>query len=109
MDNIRNDTDLSNNNETIVVTDIVFSIYYYGSYSLLTVVNIIGNSFVIAVIIRHEKLREPHNYFMVSLAFSDLLVGVAYPLYNLTHLENHHIQAILGKYKLFKEQFELIE
>ena len=46
--------------------------------------------------VRHKQLRQPGNYFIVSLACSDLVLSLIYPVYNLAHLELQQIQDVLG-------------
>ncbi|KAL5012132.1 hypothetical protein ScPMuIL_010683 [Solemya velum] len=66
--------------------DTGFIVYYYGFYLLMFLVNFIGNIIVICTVLQHKRLRQPKNYFFVSLAISDLLVGLCYPIYSLGHL-----------------------
>jgi len=51
----------------------------------------------VRVVVRHPQLRQPGNYFIVSLACSDLLLSFIYPVYNLAHLEMQQIQDVLGQ------------
>ena len=77
-------------------SDIVFFVYYYGCLSVLSTIGIVGNSMVIVGITRHRSLRTPNNYFILSLALSDLLLGVIYPIYDVTHLDEDYINEPLG-------------
>lgn len=81
-----------NQTVTPLTADTLFYAYYYGIFVILTVINIPGNLMVICTILRHNSLRQPANFFMVSLAVSDLLLAVMYPLYNISHLE--HVPSI---------------
>jgi len=48
-------------------------------------------------VVRHPQLRQPGNYFIVSLACSDVMLSLIYPVYNLAHLELPQIQDVLGQ------------
>ena len=78
--------------------EIIFLVYYYGSILFLTTLNLIGNSMVILSMFRHRNLRVPSNYFIFSLAWSDLLLGITYPIYNVAHLEHPTITEVFGKF-----------
>lgn len=80
--------------------DIGFNIYYYGLLFSLTLINIPANILVITTILRHRQLRQPANYFLASLAVSDLVMGCVCPVYNLSHLEIPAISGSLGKYSV---------
>lgn len=43
---------------------------------IVFVVGLIGNSFVIAVVLRSPRMRTVTNYFIVNLAIADILVIV---------------------------------
>ena len=77
-------------------SDIGFFIYYYGILLTLSVIGIVGNSMVVVGIVRHSALRTPANYFILSLAISDLLLAICYPIYDVTHLDDDYIQEALG-------------
>lgn len=77
--------------------DLYFVIYYYGFFFSLSLINIPGNCLVIVTILKHRCLRHPNNYFLVSLAVSDLLIGFVYPIYNISHLEIPQVRGPLGK------------
>ncbi|GFY17759.1 neuropeptide SIFamide receptor [Trichonephila clavipes] len=44
------------------------------AYSLVFVLGILGNSFVVSVVMRSPRMRTVTNYFIVNLAFADILV-----------------------------------
>lgn len=52
----------------------VMNILYCVAYSIVFLVGIIGNSFVIAVVLRSPRMRTVTNYFIVNLAVADFLV-----------------------------------
>jgi hypothetical protein len=78
--------------------DYVFYAYYYGLLSVLTIVNVAGNTAVISSILRHRQLRLPANYFLFSIACSDLILGIIYPIYNVSHIDRPEIKRVLGMY-----------
>ena len=53
-------------------TDYIIMTVYLGVILVLTVA---GNSLVIAVVIAYQRLQQVTNYFIVSLAVSDLLIA----------------------------------
>ncbi|XP_041451598.1 neuropeptide SIFamide receptor-like [Drosophila obscura] len=52
------------------------SIVYIVAYIVVFLVGLIGNSFVIAVVLRAPRMRTVTNYFIVNLAIADILVIV---------------------------------
>lgn len=52
-------------------------------FGLLIVFTILGNVLTIASFVRDKKLRTTHNYFIVNLAVTDLLIGaISMPWYS---------------------------
>lgn len=49
---------------------------YCVAYVIVFLVGLIGNSFVIAVVLRSPKMRTTTNFFIVNLAMADILVIV---------------------------------
>jgi hypothetical protein len=101
----RNATSILNatNNMTlpweITSHDAIFFVYYYGIFIALTCINIPGNLLVLSTVLKHYQLRQPCNYYIASLAFSDFLIGIVYPIYNISHLERvPEISRTLGEY-----------
>ncbi|XP_022780091.1 neuropeptide FF receptor 1-like [Stylophora pistillata] len=45
-------------------------------YSIMAVLDIIGNTFVILVVLRNQSMKTPVNYLLVNLAVADILVGI---------------------------------
>lgn len=87
----------------------VFYVYYYGMFSIIACINIPGNILVIRTVMKTPNLRQPCNFYIVSLAVTDLLIGFIYPVYNISHLEHvPEISRPLGKntrtYLLTKSQ-----
>lgn len=50
------------------------NIVYCVAYCIVFIVGLIGNSFVIAVVLRAPRMRTVTNYFIVNLALADILV-----------------------------------
>lgn len=49
---------------------------YCVAYAFVFVVGLVGNSFVIAVVMRSPRMRTVTNFFIVNLAVADILVIV---------------------------------
>lgn len=47
---------------------------YCLAYTIVFVMGIVGNSFVVAVVLRSPRMRTVTNYFIVNLALADILV-----------------------------------
>ena len=45
-------------------------------YSLIFLLSVLGNSLIIAVLVRNRRMRTVTNLFLLSLAVSDLLVSL---------------------------------
>ena len=59
-------------------------------FSILLVVNVVGNVLVILVILKNQSMKTPLNFLLVNLAVSDLLVAVFFaPRFLLIHLFTH--------------------
>uniref|UniRef100_A0A8C9DQ59 Neuromedin U receptor 1 n=1 Tax=Prolemur simus TaxID=1328070 RepID=A0A8C9DQ59_PROSS len=59
-----------------------------ATYLLIFVVGAVGNGLTCTVILRHKAMRTPTNYYLLSLAVSDLLVllvGLPLELYEMWH------------------------
>lgn len=55
---------------------VAMSAVYCVAYVLVFIVGLIGNSFVIAVVVRSPRMRTVTNFFIVNLAIADVLVIV---------------------------------
>lgn len=53
---------------------------YSTSYSLITVLGLVGNGFALAVLIRTYRQSSPFHVYMLNLAVSDLLCVMTLPL-----------------------------
>ncbi len=81
-----------------ITRDDTYEKFYFTSVSAVALVSIVGNLIVIIVMLRTKRLRIPTNYFMISLAVSDLMIGVTYPLYNFGHLPGFVLTEVFGEY-----------
>lgn len=49
-------------------------LFFCLAYGIVFIIGIVGNSFVVAVVMRTPRMRTPTNFFIVNLALADLLV-----------------------------------
>ena len=99
MENLTVTNNGSEKNETHLrlSLDIAYYCYYYGIFLLITLVNFCGNSLIL-VSARRRNLRTPENYFIFSLAVSDILYGMVYTLYNIGKMEVQAVKVITSKW-----------
>jgi len=62
-------------------------------FSVMVIVDLVGNTMVILVVLLNESMKTPVNYLLVNLAVADILVGVFFVIQSiitpaLTHPEN---------------------
>lgn len=55
---------------------LTLTVIYCVAYIVVFIVGLVGNSFVIAVVLRSPRMRTVTNYFIVNLAVADILVIV---------------------------------
>lgn len=55
---------------------VLMTVVYCIAYIIVFIVGLVGNSFVIAVVLRAPRMRTVTNYFIVNLAIADILVIV---------------------------------
>lgn len=55
---------------------LLMTVVYCIAYVIVFLVGLVGNSFVIAVVLRMRNMRTVTNYFIVNLAIADILVIV---------------------------------
>lgn len=53
---------------------ITVSVIITIGYTIVFIVGIVGNSFVVAIVCKSPRMRTVTNYFIVNLAFADILV-----------------------------------
>ncbi len=92
-------TDIGAGTDTATRDD-TYERFYFTSISAVALVFIVGNLIVIIVMLRTERLRTPTNYFMISLAVSDLTQGVVYPLYNFGYIPGFVLAKVFGEYAI---------
>jgi len=69
------------------------------AYSIVFVLGIIGNSCVVAVVVRSPRMRTVTNYFIVNLALADILVLIfCLPATLISNLFIREFFAFLSKY-----------
>ncbi|XP_055679384.1 neuropeptide SIFamide receptor-like isoform X2 [Lutzomyia longipalpis] len=66
----------SQDNELFYRHSFTMTAVYCVAYAIVFTVGLIGNSFVIAVVMRAPRMRTVTNYFIVNLALADILVIV---------------------------------
>ncbi|GAB0096648.1 neuropeptide SIFamide receptor [Sergentomyia squamirostris] len=66
----------STENELFYRHTFTMTAVYCVAYAIVFTVGLIGNSFVIAVVLRAPRMRTVTNYFIVNLAVADILVIV---------------------------------
>ena len=76
--------------------DAAVATFHLTSILLLACICIIGNTLVIIVMTREKSLNSPLNYFITSLAASDLAQGTIYAIYNISHIDVDVIRYTLG-------------
>lgn len=63
-------------------TDVLVLVLKAGVMGFIIIAAILGNLLVIVSVMRHRKLRIITNYFVVSLAFADMLVAMVAMTFN---------------------------
>ncbi|XP_070564157.1 adenosine receptor A1-like isoform X2 [Ptychodera flava] len=81
-------------------SDLVYYCFYYTIIFLITLFTIIGNLLVISCVVRYRHLKNCCNYFILNLAVSDLLMGLIYTPYNLSHMEIPQIRETMNTWHL---------
>ena len=76
---------------------ITFHVYYYVPLGILAILCIGGNGIIIRVILKYPKLQTPTNYFLLSLACSDFMHGVVYPIYQVSHIDIPQVYDFFSK------------
>jgi hypothetical protein len=75
-------TSLNSTNETAEWSELMYrhtpgmTALYCVAYLIVFAVGLVGNCFVVAVVMRSPRMRTVTNYFIVNLAFADILVIV---------------------------------
>lgn len=86
------------NTEVVTVVPTIFPRVGYSILSFLmfviTVLSVFNNCLVITVILRNPSLLQPMNVFILSLAMSDLMIGVCGSL--VVTITNYHGSFFIG-------------
>ncbi|XP_066997355.1 octopamine receptor beta-2R isoform X1 [Anabrus simplex] len=83
LDNLTSlSTDPTNSSEDQGWTSVLLVVLKAGAMGFIIIAAILGNLLVIVSVMRHRKLRVITNYFVVSLAFADMLVAMVAMTFN---------------------------
>ena len=74
--------------------DIVFTVLF----TILIVINLLGNGVVCVVVLRYRGMRAPINYLLVNLALADMMVAVAIASQYVIARTYHHPYSTSGDY-----------
>ena len=74
--------------------DIVFTLFF----TVLTIINLLGNGVVCVVVLRYRGMRAPINYLLVNLASADMMVALAIASQYVITWTYHHPYGTLGDY-----------
>ena len=88
-----NDTD-----NDLTSEDIAFAVYVGTVLSVICLICFIGNGLIIHGILYYPSLRQVHNWFVLSLAVSDIMQGLTMPFYFLNHATSIQMKDEFGKY-----------
>ena len=86
-------------NETLSLNDIIFGVFYVSGVFLICIICFIGNGLIIHAILYYKHLQTVHNWFILSLAISDVIQGITIPFYTMGHTSKLVILEGLGKTK----------
>ena len=78
--------------------DKIYMGYYFTGLVTICVICFIGNGLVVHAILYYDYLRQVHNWFVLSLAVSDMIQGVTMPVYTLGHSSKLTIMQGLGEF-----------
>lgn len=67
-------------------------------FSVIIVINLVGNGFVCLVVLRYRRMRAPINYLLVNLAVSDMMVAFAIAPQYVIKWAFHHPNGTAGDY-----------
>ena len=68
------------------------------AFSVIVVINLLGNGVVCLVVIRHRGMRAPINYLLVNLAVSDMMVALSITPQYVIRWTFHHPNGTTGNY-----------
>lgn len=53
-----------------------FQIAYITIDSIIGIISVLGNGFILCVFAKEERLRRKRNFYLMSLALADFLLGL---------------------------------
>lgn len=74
--NVSGGQQVFNSGDMMYRHSVTLTAIYCIAYVFVVIVGLVGNSFVIAVVLRSPRMRTVTNYFIVNLAVADILVIV---------------------------------
>lgn len=78
-------------------SDYIYAVYYATGIFSISIICLLGNFFIIHALLTSEVLKGVHNWFVLSLALSDILQGFTIPFYTMGHSVRLEIFKELGK------------
>ncbi|OWF53320.1 Dopamine D2-like receptor [Mizuhopecten yessoensis] len=76
-------------------TSFGYLVFYMSVFFFVTLITVGGNCIIIVTVLRHRDLQQPCNYMIASLAASDLIFGLIYPIYNIGHICDNSVSRFL--------------
>lgn len=56
--------------------NLLFQLIFLFLFAVVVVLAVCGNSIVIWIVLAHRRMRTPTNYFLVNLAYADVLNAI---------------------------------
>ena len=78
----------------MTTTDIILTV----AFSVIVLINLIGNGLVCLVVLRFHGMKAPLNYLLVNLAVSDMMVALAITPQYVVKWAFHHPNGTAGDY-----------
>ncbi|CAF0819267.1 unnamed protein product [Didymodactylos carnosus] len=79
-------------NDNIVTVDLLplqAQLIFLSLFALVVVLAVVGNSIVIWIVLAHRRMRTATNYFLVNLAYADVLNALFNIMFNAYYMINH--------------------
>ena len=97
-----NDVCEQTNATDVTKEDIIFAAYYLTVMSIICVICFIGTGLIIHAILCYRFLRHVTNWFILSLAVSDLFQALTIPFYTMGHPSDKSVLPGLGMFLAHK-------